>query len=279
MLVDLHTHCEYSPDSQAKLEEMLHTAQKRGIGVYAVTDHVELCHPWEDQCLTELLPAGHAAIAAAKKKASLRLLAGIELGQPIQAPEKSEAILSKYDFDFVIGSLHSPAGYGDFYYISQSSVTDDELFELMRRYYDELLRMAQWGKFDTLAHITYPYRYLNDIKKQRGLSIRPEQFDREAEAVLTALAERELALELNLHSIILTPEDAALNERYFRRFYELGGRHVTIGSDAHRPEDIAVGIEAGYAMLHRVGFREITWYENRCPVTAPLELPNGKLLQ
>lgn len=279
MLVDLHTHCEYSPDSQTPLSEMLETARARGVDVYAVTDHVELHHPWQEECLTKTLPASYAAVTAAQKDAPLRLLRGIELAQPLQEPALAEGILREYEFDLVIGSVHCPEGYPDFYDMDFPNLTDADIHERLQVYYDELLRMVEWGKFDTLAHITYPYRYLNEARRMREIAVYPEQFDAAADRVFSALAERGMALELNLRSIARTPEDAALNARYFRRFRELGGERVTVGSDAHVPQDIAIQIERGYALLRNAGFREVTWYEQRHPVTAPLEEPAGRPLR
>lgn len=272
MFVDLHTHSEYSPDSQTPLEVMLQRAAEQKVGIYALTDHVELCHPWEEETLTYTLPQSHAAALRVRDTAPLQLLVGVELAQPLQAPEKARHVLGDYEFDFVIGSVHTPAGFRDFYDLDFRELPDEEIYASLKEYYRDYLQMAEWGQFDALAHITYPYRYLNAGKRLRHIPIDASQFDEDADRVLKAVAEQGLALELNLRSLTRSPEDIPLNARYFRRFREFGGRRVTIGSDAHAPEDITVGIEQGYALLWDAGFREITYYKERRPYTIPLEI-------
>lgn len=35
-----------------------------------------------------------------------------------------------------------------------------DIDELLTRYFDGLLELCQWGAFDSLAHLTYPLRYI-----------------------------------------------------------------------------------------------------------------------
>ena len=56
-----------------------------------------------------------------------------------------------------------------------------------------------------------------------------------------------------------------------RRFYELGGTYVTLGSDAHRSEDVSAGIEEAMSMIYKTGFRHYTIYSKREPRLVPIE--------
>ena len=55
-----------------------------------------------------------------------------------------------------------------------------------------------------------------------------------------------------------------------RRFRELGGKYVTIGSDAHRWGDIGSGIETGLDMLLECGYTHFSVYEKHCPKLLPI---------
>ena len=56
-----------------------------------------------------------------------------------------------------------------------------------------------------------------------------------------------------------------------RRYRELGGKLVTLGSDAHRTEDLGKGIDEGMELLKEAGFGEFALYVKRQPVLLPLE--------
>ena len=279
-LIDCHTHTSFSFDSDAPLEEMYRQAERIGLAVYAVTDHSEHCSntpkeklaadafdPWagtfrED---TETALRGVMLLRGRVDASPVKLLCGIELGQPLQNPEVAEEIL-RHPYDMVIGSIHNISGEQDFYYLDYQAFSRAELDALLNRYFDELEAMVAWGKFDTLAHITYPFRYL----AERGPRIAPADYDDRIEALLQKLAESGRALECNTSGLRQAIGETMPAERYLKRFRELGGEYVTIGSDAHTPADLGAGIAEGYELLRRAGFSYVTYYEQRRPVRAAL---------
>ena len=55
------------------------------------------------------------------------------------------------------------------------------------------------------------------------------------------------------------------------RFKELGGKYVTIGSDAHHYYDVGAGISEGLDAIKQAGFENVTYFENRTPVMLKIE--------
>ena len=51
-----------------------------------------------------------------------------------------------------------------------------------------------------------------------------------------------------------------------RWFRECGGRLVTVGSDAHRPEDVAKGIPQALDMVRAAGFDGVATFAGRKPI-------------
>ena len=51
---------------------------------------------------------------------------------------------------------------------------------------------------------------------------------------------------------------------------KLGGRLVTIGTDAHVTKNIASGFNEAKAMLKKIGFEKYHYYKNRNPVEVAL---------
>lgn len=267
--IDCHNHSVFSFDGSCSVEEMAAAAAKKRIGVFAVTDHCDV-NEYAEQRLGERIPASLKAIHTAREHAPLRLLAGVELGQPLQDIARTEEILVLPGLDFVIGSLHNLAGEQDFYWMDYVALSDDELFFLFRRYYTELLELAEWNRFDTLAHITYPYRYLYAQKGKREFLLRPESFDPLAEQIFLILIRNQKALELNTASF-RTMEEVALNRRYLEMYRDLGGELLTFGSDAHTPDRIGAGAGMGLEMAREAGFAHFVYYEKRIPVQVPLD--------
>ncbi len=198
--IDLHNHSINSMDGEFTVHEMVSAAAGKHVDVFAVTDHCEV-NQWEELHLSETVPASFLQIEAEKPLTSLCLLAGVELGQPLQNPERSRWVLNRFRWDFVIGSLHNTSGDPDFYFMDFAAMSDGEIHRALKKYYSELLEMAEWGNFDTLAHITYPYRYLNAARAKREIQICAEDFDEDAAAVMKKLIEKQIALELNGSSI------------------------------------------------------------------------------
>lgn len=269
MKIDIHNHSEHSSDGHFPVRDMCQAAGEKGVGVFAITDHFE-ANLWDRKNYERTIPKSFSDIEAQKPLVPFKLLTGIEMGQPLEAPKAARWLLGCFQWDFVIGSLHNTSGDEDFYFVDYAAMEDDSIFYAMKKYYRELLQMAEQADFDTLAHITYPFRYLNAARQKREITVRAEQFDADADAVFEAIIRRRKSLELNTGSITRTEEDRALNIRYFRRYQELGGELVTIGSDAHCPADVGRGLEDAHGILRDAGLRYVTYYEQRMPVHVPL---------
>ena len=270
MKTDLHTHSVHSFDGSSPVEALCRAAEKLDIHVLAVTDHCDV-NAWEEQDCARAIAESFREIREAQDAAAsagVTLMAGVELGEALEVPDRAAWVLEQFPWDFVIGSLHNTAGDPDFYFLDPTEKTDAELTALMEKYYRELVCTAEEADFDTLAHITYPYRYLNAV---RSTPFPCEPFDGQADQVFRTLIRRGKALELNTGSILRSQWDRELNARYFRRYRELGGELVTIGSDAHRPEDVGRGLEDARTLLRQAGFVQTVWYQGRIPHWTPLD--------
>ena len=91
------------------------------------------------------------------------------------------------------------------------------------------------------------------------------------DAIFQALIGKGKALELNTSGLRQKIGRTLPDLPLLRRYRELGGRLVTLGSDAHRTEDLAKGIDGGMELLKEAGFGEFALYVKRQPVLLPLE--------
>lgn len=269
MLIDSHNHSKHSFDGDFLVAEMLSAAITKNIAVFTITDHCDV-DDFEKNNLAITVKESVKAINEAKKTSPIKLLTGIELGQPLKNLEKAEYILNEYTFDFILGSIHSLKGGADFYWMDYVKMTDVEIDEMLARYYQEVYDLAAWNKFDSLAHITYPYRYIINAKVKREIKYNADKYDDIAAEAFKLIIKNKKAIECNSSSMRNSKEGYDLNYKYIKLFHDLGGKYITVGSDAHDPEKVGDNIRESLNMLSEIGFKYVTYFENRKPVQVKL---------
>ncbi len=267
-IVDLHTHTDNSFDGNHSTMFLCETAYMKGLRAVAFTDHLEMDAFYKGNFdKTAIHSFFEVSKARSAFEGKLIVCVGAELGQAVYTKELSEKLTSTMKYDFVIGAIHNLPDKEDFYYMD----LDDESIDynaLLREYFEWELKLAQWGGFDTLAHLTYPLRYIvGKYKKPVDMSEYTEIIDE----ILVTLIKNEKALELNTAGLRQPIGETSPNEKILRRYKELGGKLLTIGSDAHFAEHLGAGIEQGYELALRCGFDSIAVYQNRTPTLIPIE--------
>lgn len=267
--IDLHMHTKSSFDGNYSAEEMCASAVENGLSVIAITDHFDVDF-FERHNLDVRQKTSYEGIISAGEafKDKITLLRGIEMGQPTYDVALTEKSLARYEYDFVIGSIHNPRGmpdYGDFDY---KSMTENEIYSALDNYFEEELALAKWNGFDTFAHLTYPMRYIvqagrNEIELSRYGDITDEIF--------RTLIANGKALEINTSGLRQPIGKTMPTENYVRRFRELGGEFLTLGSDAHFTEHVGAGIDRGYEIAENCGFEYVTYFRNRKAVQVKIE--------
>jgi histidinol-phosphatase (PHP family) len=253
-------------DGQSTVKELCEDAITKSISIITITDHMEvpeisLGAKSQYGNMMEQIANSVADVEECQSvyKDNLTLLKGIELGEPMHNPKMAEKALQIADFDFVLASVHNLKDEEDFYFIDYSSV---DVNKLLARYFDELLDTAQNADFDSLAHLTYPLRY---IAERTNISVNLNQFSDVIDNIFKALIDREKALEVNTSGLFKKIKATLPDINLVKRFKELGGKYVTIGSDAHNAMDLAKGIEQGIELVRTCGFEHYTIFENRQP--------------
>ena len=245
MYFDSHIHTEFSADSEMKAQDALREAERQGLGL-VFTEHLDYDYPSAGTEEFIFDPAAYwAAYESLRAKGNLSL--GIEMGMMASAREKNAAFLQRVPFDFVLASIHF-LDVKDLYY--------PETFE-GREYFTVMCDEIYAHPFiNALAHIDYIAR--NSTFDNPEISY--GEFTDEIDAVLRALVETDTAIEINTRRLG-TPRRIKELAPIYRRYYELGGRYVTIGSDAHVPDGVGRNYDRARELarafdLHIVTFRE-----------------------
>ena len=108
-----------------------------------------------------------------------------------------------------------------------------------RPYFGEVEAAARSGLFDTIGHLDFVKRYLASHVEPAAFAERLELY----EPILRALVETGTALEVNTSGLRQAPRETYPGPAVVARFRELGGERVTIGSDAHRADWFAHGLD------------------------------------
>ncbi len=269
MLVDLHTHTHFSHDCNADIDALCQSAIASGVSVLALTDHFDVWEIPTHKGSTYDAATAYGEVCKAKKRYAdkLQVLYGIELGEPVEFADEARALLAEYPFEFVIGSLHQIPNAHDFYFSwGESNPTSEQMFADFSDYLDALAEVAEFPNIHTLAHITYPLRYAAKVGKIFAIDRFLPAFDR----VFRTLIRRGVALEINTSGLRQTIGKTMPDENLLRRYYDMGGRRITIGSDAHRPDDIGAGIAETISVLRDIGFRDVMTVRAGAPAFLPL---------
>lgn len=265
---DCHTHSVYSEDVDkekgSSIDAMAARALELGIKSIAITDHLEIDKVvYPDYTLLDSAGIRKDVLAAKEKYAGkVNVIYGVELAQMAHHPEITKKWLDEYKYEYIIGSTHTLRGCPDFSCVDFfEGHTDEELRNYWYMYLDEMREMLDIGGFDVLAHITYPTRYYKLLGKSHLVDI-DNKGKEYFEDILKTIIEKNIALEINT-SGLRQDLGITLPGRELAKFYfELGGRELSLGSDAHYSEYIGCGIRDGYEMCRDLGFKYVMVIEN-----------------
>ena len=260
--IDYHTHTRLSPDGEVPLTDMAEAAVQAGLSELCVTDHYDLVDlegsPTPDSYdWSPALEQWRAAAARYRGRLTIRL--GMEFGSANRFPERARITLDQPERDFVIGSLHNltpEEGAKDFYFMDYNA--PEVCYACLDDYFGQMMRLAPLPDYDALGHIIYPLRYMC---MRDGQTISLERYWDQIREILRSVVQTGHAIELNTYNG-RTLEDWMPVLAIYK---EVGGELITVGSDAHRTENVGKGVPAAYELLSAAGFRYVTLYEKRKP--------------
>ena len=272
LLTDYHFHTEISPDSRAPWPDMILAEYAAGVRELCVTDHCDLVDwktlKYSPRCLE--VPGRELEMYdkyAGRLPADLRLRLGIELGEAQMHPEALPGLMAAAaGLDFILGSCHMSKKYGDYYFLDyHDPAFRSELWDI---YLNDLALLARLDFFDVMAHIGYWRRYAWQQGIDDGLTL--ARYGDRIEDLLRTLIGGGRGVEINCSGIRdgCGPFPSAEILSLYR---SLGGEIITLGSDAHKPEDAAKCLAEGRDMLESLGFRYLTVFTKHKPEFIPIK--------
>lgn len=261
MKKDCHVHTNISHDGISTIEEYLKYASVVGVDEITFTEHYDDYTGIDTDLRTLDVSKYYEEYLLRKNDDLLKTNFGIEIGLQPDIVDQIKKMATKYPFDFIIGSSHITC--------KKDMAMDKSFFEgLIRReaylkYFREVLKNIQlYNEFDVYGHLDYVVRYGGYLEKK----IDYNEFRDILDEILTLLVKKDKGIEINTSGIykykIGSPHP---NIDIIKRYKELGGKIITIGSDAHKVDDLAKSFDQVYDLLEYLGIDEVAMYHNRKP--------------
>ncbi len=268
IISDFHTHSSNSGDSDEKMQVLVEEAIKNGIKHLCITEHNDFDYPdapkgYEDEMCDFVLDVDtyYKEYNKLKEKYSsdndFNLYFGVELGLQTHIVNENRDFIKSYPFDFVIASSHL-FDKSDPYFPTFWEGKDEK--ELFKRYFESIYEnICIFDDFDVYGHLDYILRYGKN--KDRG--IRFADFFDEIDAILHKLIEMGKGIEINTGGLRSGLKFPNPNPHILRRYRELNGEIITIGSDAHSGKNIADSFAVAEDILTECGFKYYTVFKDR----------------
>lgn len=250
-MFDTHIHTNFSTDSKMKIEEVLQKIKQENLGAI-ITEHMDL--NYRDSSMFRFNCEDYFKIYSSYRTDNLLL--GIEIGMNNKFSNEYKNLVKKYPFDYVLGSLHEM--YDTDLYEADELYKSKSKRELYEEYFFEMVSCINEHHFiDSLGHIDYICRYA----KYEDTEIYYDDYKELIDNVLKAAINKGIVMELNTRR--MGNKKSVYNLlKIYKRFKELGGEFLTIGSDAHSAETIGIHFNVAKEMAEACNLR-IVYFKNR----------------
>ena len=262
-MIDYHVHSEYSGDCEVPMAHMAQAALDAGIKEMCFTEHIDFDTPGDVSFIVDMdaYRAGFEQVRDAFPALSIRF--GIEAGLDLAAKDRVIDMLIGQPLDYVIGSQHMVFGMDPYYKEVWERHTQKKIYEEYLRTSVECAEACDF--YDVLGHLGYIGKFNPHEDKLLSYADYTDAID----MVLKTIIGKGKGLEINTNGLFMTP--ATMPETpIIKRYFELGGEIVTIGSDAHYECVVGHAVADTLRVLANIGFRYVCAFDKRTPRFIPI---------
>ncbi|HHW00390.1 MAG TPA: histidinol-phosphatase HisJ family protein [Clostridiaceae bacterium] len=264
-MIDCHVHSNFSPDGKMPIDTACQTAADMELTGIAFTDHFDIDYPYPDLVFMFEPDKYFEDIEKIKNKYKdrIKVLAGIEIGLMPDTIDENQKIVSQYNFDYVLASVHVVDGMDPYMLDYYNNKTKHRAYE---RYLEEIHRIITlFDDFDMFAHFDYVIRPASYDDR----SLRYRDHSDILDSIFKELISKGKGFEINTGSYRDRTDGKKLAEydiNILKRYKELGGELVCLGSDGHNPEHIGLKFSQFSELIKEAGFKYMVHFEQRKPV-------------
>ncbi|WP_459923731.1 histidinol-phosphatase [Desulfatiferula olefinivorans] len=262
-MIDYHIHTPLCNHAQGSMRQSVLHAVSAGLSEICFLDHLIIDGPGlKNTMAVSEVPLYVQAAAALRREFEGKIIirTGLEVDFIPERIDEISRIIESFDFDVIGASVHFVRGYN---VASRRNAPPEGLFadgDMARLYVEALDRMLDYDFFDVVCH--------PDVVRKSGIAT-SQDVEPLMEGLLEKIARKGLTLEFNTGGWDHPAEDS-YPSRPFAEKCHLRGIPFTLGSDAHRPENVGRNIDRGAAILKRIGYTHINTFERRQVRPVPL---------
>lgn len=277
MIVDYHVHleedsyigrCKYTMDN---LDDYLSCATAAGIDEIGVTEHsnrfveflptfapvmdrpdsIPAISQWIREGCTETVSEYLQFLRDARRQGRA-VKASMEVDYIPGQESLIADILAGHELDYVLGSVH----FVDAWAVDYSTGygwAERSVYDVFRRYFDNVIKAAESGLFDCIAH--------PDLVKKLGFA---PSFDLTPcyEAVARAMKKADVAYEVSTAGLFKPVAQVYPSPEFVQVMYSYGVPFV-LSSDAHRPEEVGRQFAVSLEIVRNAGYSEVAVFDKR----------------
>lgn len=258
-LVDYHIHSNNSFDSKESIDSVCKAAIDKGINEICFTEHFAVKEGIKS-CGFINFKKYIDEIEECKEKYKEKLIikVGIEICEPHENENELGDAIGNIPFDFILGSVHNfDYDIGLMQYMSCNSKE-----ESYRRYFKEVNKVCTSPHIDVVAHLDLMKRYAFNTHGKYDFN----EYKDLIEEVLINIIKNNKGIEVNTSTLRSNVNETMPSFDILKLYHDLGGKIITVGSDAHKCEDVGAGIRESIEVLKNIGFEEIYTFKNRQPL-------------
>ena len=254
-MYDYHMHSTVSFDAKDTGLAMALAAKERGLKEICFTDHIDYTPEMDMVFATAVYNAAYDNLEVP----GLLIRRGMEFGLTPDNAGQLKTDLGRRHFDFVLGSVHLVEGLDVYLEPYWADKTYDEAIRLHLETTLECVRAHE--DYDVLGHLTFIAKCGANPRKEL---LRYADHKSIMDEIMLELVKRGKGMELNTSGIDRCGGSLPTLD-YFQRFYDLGGRIVTVGSDAHDVARVGQYTHEMTAELKKI-FGYVCTFEDRKPI-------------
>lgn len=256
--IDYHMHTHFSADSEASPREHILTAIDKGLDEICFTDHRDFHYP--DYPFELDTKAYFQELKQLQKEFQnqITIKIGLEIGLDLDYIDEINAFVEANDYDYVIGSIHV---------IHQTEFYEPALFfknktkeEAHKEFFMNTLACVQtFDCFNCLGHLDYISRYGPYLDK----SVEHQKYQDIIDEIFKTLIQKGKGIEVNTSGYKERQTCGFPTFEQVKRYYDLGGRIITIGTDSHTSDRVGEHVEDVIREYQKIGFKDVSPFTKR----------------
>ncbi len=250
-MVDFHIHSTLSCDGHCTIDEVCRKAIEIGLVAVCFVEHMDFDPADPGYGFFDYEAYGrHLEEARRRHGDELSIFKGTEVDYQKRFEGEIRDWLADKRFDLVLGSVH----YVDGRMLSEEMIAAGDLDGMYFRYLEEVRLSAESALFEAIGHLDYVKKFTGDPSYLES----SQRLRAPLEKALLAIIASGAALEISTKGLVAKSRDYRPSLEIVRLYKRLGGRKVTLGSDAHDCRVLGTGVARLRRTCEKLGLQVVT---------------------